>query len=44
MNSSPASSGAKRLIQRCGINPTTPLPESLIQLEDYAQLVNESAF
>jgi hypothetical protein len=42
MINSPASSGAKRLIQRCGINPTTPRPESHINIESYALRVNDS--
>jgi hypothetical protein len=35
MINSPASSGAKRLIQRCEINPATPLPESRIYIADF---------
>jgi hypothetical protein len=42
MINSPASGGAKRLIQRCGINPTTPLPESQINLGHYILRVNDS--
>ena len=44
MIGSPASSGAKRLNQRCAINRTTPRPESLIYIGHYTLYVNESAF
>jgi hypothetical protein len=37
---SPASGSAKRIIQRRGINPTTPLPESRINLTDPISLTN----
>jgi hypothetical protein len=43
MINSPASNGAKRLIQRCEINPATPLPESRIYIVHNALRVNDSS-
>jgi hypothetical protein len=40
MINSPASSGAKRTIQRREINPATPLPESRIYIHDSACRIN----
>jgi hypothetical protein len=43
MIDSPASSGAKRLIQRCEINLATPLPESRINIGYSTLAVNDSS-